>query len=170
MKSEYRIRHIKAADIARAFPLVQAAYAGLSAQDWMRFADLQVRGLGGRPGRTGIVAVESANGYMHGLFTYTIVEEGLTGRALTCDHFVVLDMLSVGKPLAVLIEAAQNLGRDEGCDEIQLCIPNRWTSPDAVRSPVVRLLNEAGFDCQSLRFQRADSGDDAVILNRETLR
>jgi len=169
MKSEYRVRHLSAADIARAYPLIQAAYAGLSAQDWMRFAELQVQGPQRRPSRTGIIAVENASGYMHGLFTFTIVEDGLVGRALTCDHFVVLDLLSVGRPFAVLIEAAQDLGRGADCDQVQLCIPSRWTAPDAVRSPVVRLLNEAGFGCQSLRFQHAEPGND-TILNRETLR
>jgi hypothetical protein len=170
MKSEYRVRQLSAADITRAFPLIQAAYSGLSARDWIRFAELQVRGSQTRPNRTGIVGVENADGYINGLFTYTIVEDGLAGRALICDHFVVLELLPVGRPFAVLIEAAQDLGRDAGCDQVQLCIPSRWTAPDAVRSPVVRLLDEAGFDCQSLRFQRADPGDDAAILNLESLR
>ena len=170
MKSEYRFRHLGAADVARAFPLVQAVYGGLSVEDWMRFGELQVGGRGGPANKTGIVAVESSNGYLHGLFTYTIVAEGLIGRTLTCDHFVVFDLLPAGRPFAVLIEAAQGLGRDEGCDQIQLCIPSRWTSPDAIRSPVARLLNDAGFDCQTLRFQRASPGDAAAILNREILR
>lgn len=170
MKSEYRFRHLGAADVARAFPLVQAVYGGLSVEDWMRFGELQVGGGGGRANKTGIVAVESSNGYLHGLFTYTIVADGLSGRTLTCDHFVVLDLLPVDRPFAVLIEAAQGLGRDEGCEQVQLCIPSRWTSSEAVRSPVARLLNEAGFDCKALRFQQVNPGDNAAIPTQETPR
>ncbi|MCP4330126.1 MAG: hypothetical protein GY791_17015 [Alphaproteobacteria bacterium] len=152
----YRARHLTATDICRAYPLIQAAFADLSLEDWTRFARIQIEDVRLPRVNSGIVAVENESGYLHGLFSFKIVDDGLVGRVLNCDHFVVLELLPIGEPLAKLVSAANRLGRDNNCVQVHICIPTRVSFHDEASSPMIKLLNDAGFDRESVRFRGTD--------------
>jgi hypothetical protein len=168
MGSEFRVRHLSKGDILRAFPLIQAVRSDITVENWSRFAMLQIDGVGTRTFRSGIVAVERENGYLYGMFTYNVVDVALVGRGLVCDHFVVLDLLSSDEPLTVLIKASEKLAKENRCSQVQLCIPTPWTTPDISTSPIVKLLYQSGFDCESLRFHGVGS-HDATDVCRQTI-
>lgn len=151
MSGNYLVRQLSQTDVPRAFPLVQAVHVDVSLDDWQHFAEERLSDGNGGSKSHGIVAVQNVQGYLHGLASYKISADGLIGRTLVCDHFIVLDLLTFEQPCAALMRAVEQIARDANCDHIQFSIP---AQNGANRSPLWRSLIEAGYACDSMRFHR----------------
>ncbi|MCG5243856.1 hypothetical protein ACIU1J_12940 [Azospirillum doebereinerae] len=118
--------------IDQAYPLVCVAAPGLAVEQWRAFA-AAVLDIGGEAGgapapRTGIMTVQNARGYLHGLFSYAIEEHLRHGRVMTVDNFVVLDLFDVPGVAGTLLDAMDGLARGLGCAAIHTALPERGIS------------------------------------------
>jgi len=132
--------------IDQAYPLVCVAAPGLAVEQWRAFAAavLDINGeAGGAPApRTGIMTVQNARGYLHGLFSYAIEEHLRHGRVMTVDNFVVLDLFDVTGVAGTLLDAMDVLARRLGCSAIHTALPEHsiidWTPNNRIADCFIR--------------------------------
>ncbi|CAO3416355.1 hypothetical protein [Azospirillum doebereinerae] len=132
--------------IDQAYPLVCVAAPGLAVEQWRAFAAavLGINGEAGGPSapRTGIMTVQNARGYLHGLFSYAIEEHLRHGRVMTVDNFVVLDLFDVPGVAGTLLDAMDGLARGLGCAAIHTALPEHctldWTPNNRIADCFIR--------------------------------
>lgn len=162
--------------IDQAYPLVCAIAPGLGVDQWRAFAaallDSATMGgnakNGGRnegrndglPAARGIMTVQNAQGYMHGLFSYAVELQLLHGRTLCVDNFVVLDLFDVAGPAETLLQAMEGLARRLGCAAIHTTLPDRYMQRDTRRNPIPDCFRTEGHRQETVRFCK-----DLVVVN-----
>lgn len=167
--------------IDQAYPLVCAMAPGLGVDQWRAFAAavLDSATLGsstegaagdgaareGRlPASRGIMTVQNAQGYLHGLFSYTAEPHLLHGQTLCVDNFVVLDLFDVAGVAEALLRAMEGLARRLGCAAIHTTLPDRFARPDSLqgsrRDPIPECFRTEGHRQETIRFCK-----DLVVVN-----
>nr|WP_255635714.1 hypothetical protein [Azospirillum sp. 412522] len=160
--------------IDQAYPLVCAIAPGLGVGQWRAFAAAAldggaVDGAGGgtgndnRPANRGIMTVQNARGYMHGLFSYAAEPHLLHGRTLSVDNFVVLDLFDVTGIAETLLQAMEDLARRLGCAAIHTTLPDRHIPRDSRRDPVPDCFRTVGHRQETIRFCK-----DLAVVNDNT--
>jgi hypothetical protein len=108
------------ADIAPAFPLVQAAFPGLEFGEWRMFA---ARLLGEAQGvRSGAVGLRNEAGYLCGLLIYRAERHLRHGKVLSVDLFTALDVTGEAAAANALLTAAEAKASELGCDATHILI------------------------------------------------
>lgn len=161
--------------IDQAYPLVCAIAPGLGIDQWRAFAAavLDSATVGSNDGEgkkgagkdcppavRGIMTVQNAQGYMHGLFSYAVEAQLLHGRTLCVDNFVVLDLFDVAGPTETLLQAMEGLARQLGCTAIHTTLPERYLPRDSRRSPIPDCFHSEGHRQETVRFCK-----DLVVVN-----
>jgi hypothetical protein len=160
--------------IDQAYPLVCAIAPGLGVDQWRAFAAALLdsatvgsstkgrRGGGtdGLPAARGIMTVQNAQGYMHGLFSYSVEAQLLHGRTLCVDNFVVLDLFDVTGPAETLLQAMEGLARQLGCAAIHTTLPERYMPRDSRRTPIPDCFRTEGHRQETVRFCK-----DLAVVN-----
>lgn len=171
--------------IDQAYPLVCAMAPGLGIDRWRAFAAAVLdsatlgggaEGVGGDgaagegrpPGSRGIMTVQNAQGYLHGLFSYTAEPHLLHGRTLCVDNFVVLDLFDVAGVAEALLRAMEGLARRLGCAAIHTTLPDRpahtVSRPDSLqgpcRDPIPDCFRTEGHRRETIRFCK-----DLAVVN-----
>lgn len=162
--------------IDQAYPLVCAIAPGLGVDRWRAFAAALLdsatvggsrkgggksgAGTDGLPAPRGIMTVQNAQGYMHGLFSYAVEAQLIHGRTLCVDNFVVLDLFDVAGPAETLLQAMEGLARQLGCTAIHTTLPERYLPRDSRRSPIPDCFRIEGHRQETVRFCK-----DLVVVN-----
>ncbi|KAA0592225.1 phage tail protein X [Azospirillum lipoferum] len=158
--------------IDQAYPLVCAIAPGLGVDQWRAFAAAlldSATGSGsgkgtvegaGRPADRGIMTVQNAQGYMHGLFSYAAEPHLLHGRTLCVDNFVVLDLFDVAGVAEALLRAMEGLARQLGCAAIHTTLPDRTVQRDSRRDPIPDCFRTEGHRQETIRFCK-----DLAVVN-----
>lgn len=158
--------------IDQAYPLVCAIAPGLGVGQWRAFAAALLDsatvggnaknggGNDGLPAARGIMTVQNAQGYMHGLFSYTVEVQLLHGRTLCVDNFVVLDLFDVAGPAETLLQAMEGLARRLGCAAIHTTLPDRYMQRDTRRNPIPDCFRTEGHRQETVRFCK-----DLAVVN-----
>lgn len=164
--------------IDQAYPLVCAIAPGLGVDQWRAFAAALLdsatvgsspkggdgggggAGTDGLPAARGIMTVQNAQGYMHGLFSYAVEAQLLHGRTLCVDNFVVLDLFDVAGPAETLLQAMEGLARRLGCAAIHTTLPERYMQRDSRRNPIPDCFRTEGHRQETVRFCK-----DLVVVN-----
>ncbi|MBK1837611.1 hypothetical protein JHL17_09310 [Azospirillum sp. YIM B02556] len=157
--------------IDQAYPLVCAIAPGLGVDQWRAFAaavlDDATRGGGtgggtgsGPPADRGIMTVQNAQGYMHGLFSYAVEPQLFHGRTLCVDNFVVLDLFDVAGIAETLLRAMEGLARRLGCTAIHTTLPERYLPRASRRSPIPDCFHIEGHRQETVRFCK-----DLLVVN-----
>lgn len=142
--------------IDQAYPLVCVAAPGLPVERWRAFAAavLDANGeAGGTPmPRAGIMTVQNARGYLHGLFSYAIEQHLRHGRVMTVDNFVVLDLFDVTGVAGTLLEAMEELARDLGCTAIHTALPERVVVGGSTDNLIADCFSRGGHRRETVRL------------------
>lgn len=138
--------------IDQAYPLVRAIAPDLSVEQWRAFAAALIGTKHTRAASTGIMTVQNARGYLHGLFSYAIEEHLRHGRILAVDNFVVLDLFDMTGPAETLLRSMEVLARSLGCTAIHTTLPDSAVgSPESQHSLLSCFQNE-GHRTETLRL------------------
>jgi hypothetical protein len=139
----YGVRRLTGRDVLRAFPLARLAAGHLTLAAWLRFA----AALGAKPPGTkaprktaaaqaerGLLGVEDQRGYLHALCSFSVEPDLRTGRRLTIDNLVALDLIDGDIPAQALIGALDKLARELDCPGYVVHLPEAATRGGRFRS------------------------------------
>lgn len=154
--------------IDQAYPLVCAIAPGLGVEQWRAFAAAVLgnasggggAGRSGLPADAGIITVQNAQGYMHGLFSYAVEPHLRHGRVLCVDNFVVLDLFDVAGIAETQLRAMEALARRLGCGAIHTTLPERTIPLDARSNPIPDCFRTEGHREETIRYCK-----DLAVVN-----
>lgn len=154
MSRQYIVKHLPADRVSQAFPLVQSASGDLSLEKWRSYVAVRSAPGGVIPhGGGGVVSVENAQGYIHGLFDYRIDVDLGCGRTLVCENVVALDLLNAKPVLAALFDAMDSLAKEHRCQAVHVSVPRTGVA-------LVPRLKDAGHAVRSVGLCKRLAGDD----------
>lgn len=141
--------------IDQAFPVVQAAFPDVDVDRWRAYATEMIgaplpRGSNviqlPTPRQSGIIVAKLGHGYIHGLFSYTVVPNLWHSRALQVDLMVALDLFDPVAAAECLLVEMERLARVLRCDAIHLALPERLQPETRGR------IQEMGHRIEGVRF------------------
>lgn len=154
MPGHYIVKHLSARKVAQAYPLVQSASSDLSLEKWRSYVAARSAPGGVIPhGGAGVVSVENAQGYIHGLFDYRIDVDLGCGRTLVCENVVAFDLLNAKPVLAALFDAMDSLAKEHRCQAVHVSVAQSHTA-------LVQSLEDAGYSVRSVGLCKRLSEDD----------
>lgn len=152
MDDDFIVKPLGRRQIDQAYPLVCAILPGLAVDQWRAFAAVLLDDTNAAASRTGIMTVQTAHGYLHGLFTYAVEPQLQHGRVLSVDNFVVLDLFDVAGVAGTLLQAMEGLARGLGCAAIHTTLPERYIPADSRRNPIPDCFRVEGHRQETIRF------------------
>lgn len=146
--------------VMQAYPLLQASEPSLTLERWQEFAEGRSNTGNGKTGNgktgcnCGIIAVESENGYLHGLFTFDIAEDLTLGRTLFIDNIVVADLVRRRPVVEAMIDKIEALAAAHDCraQRIHLSEDNPIAASD--RPNLVELFVSRGNEITNLGLSK----------------
>ena len=153
MPGHYIVKHLSARKVAQAYPLVQSASSDLSLEKWRSYVAARSAPGGVILHGGGVVSVENAQGYIHGLFDYRIDVDLDCGRTLVCANVVALDLLGTKPVLAILFDEMESLAKHHRCQAVHVSVPQSHTA-------LVQSLFDAGHSVMSVGLCKRLSEDD----------
>lgn len=157
----YEARPLAPAQIPQAYPLVALFDAGLTPDQWSRYAAVLVKGSNGSGGLNGasresILTVQNERGYIFGLSSYWIRPDLWREKVLEIENFAVADIIRGRKVALVLLEALERTARAHDCNclSIKLIDPRirHWLRP--AEGPEPDIFESAGFKGDRLRLRK----------------
>ena len=144
MPRQHIVKHLSVDRVDQAYPLYQIASGDLTLGKWRSYAAVRSTPGGVIPGGGGgVVSVENAQGYIHGLFDYHIDVDLHCGRILVCENIVALDLFDAKPVLVVLFEAMDSLAKRHRCRSVHVNVPQADTA-------LVLSLEDAGHSVRSV--------------------
>jgi hypothetical protein len=168
MHDTYVAKPLIRRQIDQAFPVVQTIAPDLDVDRWRDFAAAVLsgrelesedeptgrRGEGGMPHPRGIMTVQNARGYIHGLFSYTAEEHLRHGRVLTVENFIVLDLFDMAGAADELLNAMDDVAEALGCAAIHTNLPDDYSSLPDYCNWVLSCFRDAGHAVGTLRLSK----------------
>ena len=113
--------------IAQCFPLVHLAVPSLTVGGWLEFANSHLSRRHSDP--NGILVAQVEEGCILGLIVYQFDRLPALGRTFLVKHLIVHDYFAAGRRMVErsLIDAAEDLAREQGCQAISFIVPLRPT-------------------------------------------
>jgi hypothetical protein len=147
MKPSIIVERLAPERLAQAYPLLVAADAGLTLDQWLRFA----QSLDGPD--SGILAVQTASGYLLGLMTYAGRPDLHYGRRLDVDNFITLHPIHA-TVARQLLEATDRIAAALDCSVIQFGLDvTRALVPIPIDSHAdTALLSRSGYAIEGVRL------------------
>lgn len=165
MPHQFRAQSIHASNAARAYPLIQIMRADVSLEGWLAFvaatnSECDPTPIGATPEREaapewparGVLAIENARGYIHGLFSYHVAFAIDHVAVLEVSNFVAVDSVDRAGAVKALIASMEELAHSLGCTAIHTHVPSNWIQDEAPESGLGRHLRHAGHDLKSLNL------------------
>jgi hypothetical protein len=164
MHDTYVAKPLIRRQIDQAFPVVQTIAPDLDVERWRDFAAavLAVQELEfdvGSSARTdtppharGIMTVQNARGYIHGLFSYMVEEHLRHGRVLAVENFIVLDLFDMAGAADALLSAMDRMADDLGCAAIHTSLPDDYSSLPDYCNWLLTSFRDAGHEVETLRL------------------
>jgi len=156
--------------IDQAYPLLCVIAPGLAVEQWRAFAAAVLAPNGDTTGhangeaggaplrRTGIMTVQNARGYLHGLFSYAIEQHLRHGRVMSVENFVVLDLFDVPGVTGTLLRAMDGLARGLGCAAIHTTLPERYILDGLANNPIADCFLGEGHRRETIRMCKSLDG------------
>ena len=159
MLQQLSIGPLVRAEAAQALPLIRSLRPDMSLEEWQSYLDLVTDGGGeampiGDPPLAGVVAVRDDDGYLHGLFTYSVAEDIIHGRALQVDNMVAADMLGRDLPARMMIEEMERLAEQHSCGAVHVIVNDDRAMPPRPASSMLARLRETGHVVDGVRMCR----------------
>ncbi|MBK3776064.1 hypothetical protein JJL56_07930 [Azospirillum sp. YIM DDC1] len=144
--------------IDQAYPLVRAIFPDLPVEQWRAFAAALIGPVDTPATPTGIMTVQNARGYLHGLFSYAIAAHLCHGRILAVENFVVLDLFDMTGPAETLLQSMDRLARSHDCAAIHTSLPESLAGQAGSRSSLLTCFHQDGHRTETLRLCKAMDG------------
>jgi hypothetical protein len=141
---------LKARQIDQAFPLVHTIAPELPLAQWRAFATAMVDASGDPP--RGIVALQTRQGYIVGLFSWMVDDHLRHGRVLTVENFVVVDLFDLEGAAGHLLEAMEPLAVEHRCQAIHTALPEAYSSLAERANQVLGRFRDLGHQLGTLHF------------------
>ncbi len=138
--------------IDQAYPLVRAIAPDLAVERWRAYAAALIGSVDTPTAPTGIMTVQNARGYLHGLFSYAIEEHLRHGRILGVENFVVLDLFDMTGPAETLLRSMDVLARGLGCSAIHTTLPENCAGTVDSHNSVLSCFRNEGHRTETLRM------------------
>lgn len=119
-REPWLVRALPPARALQAYPVIREAVPEASAAAWRCYSRAFLRRTARNAWPAGILAAESADGYILGLLTYEIRPLLSGGRCLRVDQVAVPDLLARTAILEDLVDALVALARRSGCAAMDL--------------------------------------------------
>jgi GNAT superfamily N-acetyltransferase len=119
----FRIENLDQDEVVLAWPLVRSFEPALELHAWRARAEVVIDGGGG------IIAAQSADGIIHGLATYEVVERPTFGSVLDVATFVTFELTRQGYARRALLDRLNRICRSLGC--VATVISEQITRPMA---------------------------------------
>lgn len=155
MLPEYDIKPLSGDSAAKAYPLIQAARPEVSLDAWIAYAEQLIDSTPKPAPSAGIVVAESLQGYIHGLFAYTVRLVLNHDAVLTVENFVAVDLADRAAATKALIAVMESMARDHGCSAIHTHIPDGWLVTQPGGSGMLDHLRRAGHEIEYVKFCKA---------------
>ena len=114
----FRLSPLRGDRILQAFPLVCAAGADISIEDWRAYVKSMLSARVREPDCADIIGICSPNKYLRGLFTYMVQPDLHHGRVMEVEYFVVASVYSPLEIAEALIAGVEDEARRHGCKAI----------------------------------------------------
>ena len=111
----FRLSPLRGDRILQAFPLVCAAGADISIEDWRAYVKSMLSARVREPDCADIIGICSPNKYLRGLFTYMVKPDLHHGRVMEVEYFVVASVYSPLEIAEALIAGVEDEARRHGC-------------------------------------------------------
>jgi len=141
---------LKTRQIDQAFPLVHTIAPELPLGQWRAFATAMI-GAPGDPPR-GIMALQTRQGYIVGLFSWMVDDHLRHGRVLTVENFVVVDLFDLEGAAGHLLEAMEPLAEAHACQAIHTALPEAYSSLAETANQVLGRFRDLGHQLGTLHF------------------
>lgn len=142
-KPQFYVDALRAADAGIAYPLVRAISPDVSLERWLTYVTRRSR-------EGGFRVLFDISGTLVGLFSYRLGERLQYGRVLAIDDFVTFELSRAAPGRAVLIAAAEKLGRLLGCRGLEVRVGSRrFVDPDSTK---IEGWVSLGFALDSVMF------------------
>ena len=166
MHDTYVAKPLIRRQIDQAFPVVQTIAPDLDVDRWRDFAAAVLSGReleseneptvrlgeGAAPHPRGIMTVQNARGYIHGLFSYTAEEHLRHGRVLTVENFIVLDLFDMAGAADELLNAMDRVADDLGCSAIHTNLPDDYSTLPDYCNWLLTCFRDSGHEVETLRL------------------
>lgn len=141
---------------AQALPLVRSLRPDLTLEEWQSYLDLlgQNPVEDGEPALSGVMAVRDQSGYLHGLFTFSVAEDIVHGRALTVDNMIAVDMLGRDDSARLMIAEMDKLARTHRCGAVHVTLAEDHAQGPRPVSAMMARLRSAGHHVDGVRLCR----------------
>lgn len=155
MSSGLLVRPLATDQIPFAYPLLSVCDPELTLEQWTSYADGLLNGANGSGARR-ILTVQTPESTIYGLSVYWLRPDLWRGSILEIDNFAVIDMMRGRVAAAILLQALEELGHENGCScvSIQLINPRmrRWLR--GANGATTDLFSAAGFRSGRLRLRK----------------
>lgn len=136
--------------IDQAYPLVRAVAPDLGVEQWRAFA---AAFLARREAPGGIMTVQNARGYIHGLYAFTVEQSLRHGRILAVTNVVVLDLFDMTGPAETLLRSMEGLARGHGCSAIHTTLLQGAAPAEPASQPsLLGCFRNEGYWADSVRL------------------
>ena len=120
---QFRLSPLRGDRLLQAYPLVCAAGADISSDEWRAFVNSMLGTKARAAERRDIVGICASNGYLRGLFTYRVRPDLHHGRILDVEYFVVESVYSPRDIVVALMAGVEDEARKHGCKAIHAEMP-----------------------------------------------
>ncbi len=154
--------------IDQAYPLVRAVAPDLGVEQWRAFAAVFLARKEAPAAPSGIMTVQNARGYIHGLYSFTVEQSLRHGRILAVTNVVVLDLFDMTGPAETLLRSMEGLARGHGCSAIHTTLLEGAAEPGSQPSLLGCFRNE-GYRAEALRLCKPlDGANDNKARPRQS--
>ena len=150
MAKIFHVRPVMASQIRRAFPLIRLMDSQLTLESWVRYAEALCRRQSGGTG--GIVSAQGEDGYIYGLFCYSVAPVSQPSRTLAVEHFVALDLFDGSAVIRALIDAIERIAHDHHCAQVHLTLPRERIELGKIDDSLQGSFGGAGYEVDSVRL------------------
>ena len=161
MPHQFRAQSIHPNNAARAYPLIQVMRSDVSLEGWLAFVAATNADSAPTPNITapkwpsrGVLAIENARGYIHGLFSYHVAFAIDHEAVLEVSNFVAVDSADRAAGIKALIASMEELAHALGCTAIHTHVPGNWPQGKFPEAALSRHLRHAGHHLKSMNLYK----------------
>lgn len=127
----YVFRPLTAEQVDIAYPLVRELFHGLTMDQWRYYALQLIDEKPQAASHHGINVAERPERYLRGLFSHHVIPDPEHGERLMIDCVVVPDAMDRTVLAESLLQAAERLADQHGCNDVQVQLDarNQWIAP-----------------------------------------
>jgi hypothetical protein len=127
--------------IALAWTLITSLHPDLTLENWTIFCK---KNIVSSPLDIGILTAEDSRGYLHGLYSYSLLEDFKRGKVLEIKNFVAVDLYGRSSVAEQLIASMEKRAQHLKCAYYQVILPGTPSAQGETASLIGTCLHKHG--------------------------